>query len=88
MRFLVSCNGQGVEFGLLDQAQAAALELAALRAHDEDSPEPAAFNQAIRSANPASARFCQHTSWKALPRQFVLMPSICTRIKPSSAKPC
>jgi hypothetical protein len=31
-----------VEFGLLDQAQAAALELAALRAQAEDSPEPAA----------------------------------------------
>ena len=31
-----------VEFDLLDQAQAAALELAALRAHVEDSPEQGA----------------------------------------------
>ena len=48
----------------------------------------AAFIQAMRSGKPASPRFLQQTSWNALPRLLVPIPSICTTTNPSSAIAC
>ncbi len=45
----------------------------------------AALCHRMRSGNPASPRFFQATSWKALERLLVPMPSMCTTMKPSSA---
>jgi hypothetical protein len=38
----------------------------------------------MRSGKPASLRFCQQTSWNALERLAVPMPSICTTMNPRS----
>jgi hypothetical protein len=40
----------------------------------------------MRSGNPASLRFFQQTSWNALERLAVPMPSICTTMNPSSVR--
>ena len=48
----------------------------------------AALIQRMRSGKPASPRFFQQTSWNALDRQFVPMPSIWTTMNPSSASAC
>ena len=42
----------------------------------------------MRSGKPASPTFFQATSWNALERLLVPMPSICTTMKPSSASAC
>jgi len=41
----------------------------------------------MRSGNPASARFFQHTSWNALDRFAVPMPSIWTTTNPRFVSP-
>ena len=48
----------------------------------------AAVCHGMRSGKPASFRFFQATSWNALDRFDVPIPSICTTTKPSSAMAC
>ena len=43
-----------------------------------------AWCQRMRSGKPASLRLCQQTSWNALERLAVPMPSIWTTMKPRS----
>ena len=46
----------------------------------------AAWCHKIRSGKPASLRFFQQTSWNALERFAVPIPSMCTTMKPRSVR--
>ena len=48
----------------------------------------AALIHKMRSGKPASPRFFQQTSWNFFDRWLVPIPSICTTMKPRSARRC